>query len=125
LADNGGPTRTIALLAGSPAIDAGDITAAPFTDQRGFPRPAGSAPDIGAFEFGSMLPVMSITPPTAGVVNILVQGNSNQPCRLQASSNLFDWIPIATNQIGPDGTLVLHDSFSPSSSCRFYRVVMP
>ncbi len=45
LADNGGPTMTLALLAGSPAIDKGaaaidPITATPITtDQRGFPRP--------------------------------------------------------------------------------------
>lgn len=50
LADNGGPTLTMALLPGSPAIDAGDTAAAPPTDQRGFPRPVGSAADIGAYE---------------------------------------------------------------------------
>ena len=38
LADNGGPTLTMALLPGSPAIDAGDNSAAQPTDQRGFPR---------------------------------------------------------------------------------------
>jgi hypothetical protein len=48
LRNNGGPTRTHALLPGSPAIDAGntDLT----TDQRGQSRPAGPADDIGAFE---------------------------------------------------------------------------
>jgi FG-GAP-like repeat len=50
LSDNGGPTPTMALLPGSPAIDAGDDTACPSTDQRGVPRPAGAACDIGAFE---------------------------------------------------------------------------
>jgi CSLREA domain-containing protein len=45
LADNGGPTETHALLAGSPAIDAGPPDAPP-TDQRGAPR----NPDIGAYE---------------------------------------------------------------------------
>ena len=49
LADNGGPTQTQALLAGSPAINAGDDTAALAIDQRGFPRVGVS--DIGAFEF--------------------------------------------------------------------------
>jgi hypothetical protein len=37
LADNGGPTLTTALLPGSPAIDAGDTSLAPTTDQRGGP----------------------------------------------------------------------------------------
>jgi hypothetical protein len=50
LQDNGGPTQTMALLAGSPAIDAGDNTDAPATDQRGFPRIVGGTIDIGAFE---------------------------------------------------------------------------
>jgi hypothetical protein len=50
LQNNGGPTQTMALLAGSPAIDAGDNTGAPDTDQRGFARIVGGAIDIGAFE---------------------------------------------------------------------------
>jgi hypothetical protein len=53
LANNGGPTRTRALLFGSPAIDAGDTVACPATDQRGVARPdiPATACDIGAFEF--------------------------------------------------------------------------
>jgi hypothetical protein len=50
LADNGGPTMTMALLPGSPAIDAGVPVPGVTTDQRGVPRPQGQAPDIGAFE---------------------------------------------------------------------------
>jgi hypothetical protein len=52
LADNGGPTATHALTAGSPAIDAGSNTLSLAVDQRGsgYPREQGSAPDIGAFE---------------------------------------------------------------------------
>jgi CSLREA domain-containing protein len=56
LADNSGSTQTMALLPGSPAIDAGDdsICADAATvndlDQRGVVRPQGSHCDIGAFE---------------------------------------------------------------------------
>lgn len=65
LADNGGPTATHALTDGSPAIDAGDDCVldsscasnnAPIdidADQRGEPRPAGPAVDIGAFELAA------------------------------------------------------------------------
>ena len=52
LQDNGGPTFTMALLPGSPAIDAGDNTGAPMWDQRGpgFARIVNGTIDIGAFE---------------------------------------------------------------------------
>ena len=44
----GGPTPTMLPLRGSPAIDA--ATAGLSADQRGYSRPAGSGPDIGAVE---------------------------------------------------------------------------
>ncbi|MCB1767197.1 MAG: DUF642 domain-containing protein [Candidatus Competibacteraceae bacterium] len=55
LADNGGPTQTHALVAGSPALDAGNnglIPSGVTTDQRGdgFPRIVGGTVDIGAVE---------------------------------------------------------------------------
>ncbi len=49
LAANGGQTQTDALLPGSPAINAGDDSGCPATDQRGFVR-VGRC-DIGAYEF--------------------------------------------------------------------------
>ena len=49
LRDNGGPTKTIALQEGSPAIDKGNSFGFT-TDQRGVSRPQGGAADIGAFE---------------------------------------------------------------------------
>ena len=51
LGNYGGPTPTMALLPGSPAIDAIPAALAPSTDQRGYPRPYGTASDIGAFEW--------------------------------------------------------------------------
>lgn len=52
LQDNGGPTATLALLPGSPAVDAGDNAGAPDFDQRGsgFIRIVGGTIDIGAVE---------------------------------------------------------------------------
>jgi hypothetical protein len=52
LANNGGRTRTHALLIGSPAIDAGNNDGGFAWDQRGpgFPRVVGPRTDIGAFE---------------------------------------------------------------------------
>ena len=77
LSDNGGPTKTIALQPGSPAIDAipvadctdqssppGPIAA----DQRGFPRLDGQETvcDIGAYEFQEVQPSKIILTPVDG-----------------------------------------------------------
>jgi CSLREA domain-containing protein len=62
LQNNGGPTKTHALPAGSPAIDAGNIAGcvdgdgAPINaDQRGVPRPFGSGCDVGAYEVSDVI----------------------------------------------------------------------
>lgn len=65
LADNGGPTRTHALLPGSPAIDSAKFSPS-FNDQRGFYRggvnltgidgngDGVAAPDAGSYEVGAV-----------------------------------------------------------------------
>jgi hypothetical protein len=50
LQDNGGPTQTMALLPGSPAINAGDNANVLATDQRGLARSSNGRMDMGAFE---------------------------------------------------------------------------
>ncbi len=69
LANNGGPTQTMALLAGSPALAAGaifnDASRNPITtDQRGAPRVAGGV-DIGAYQS-----------PTVGSIDRLIPATS-------------------------------------------------
>ncbi len=61
LADNGGPTKTHALLEGSPAINKGNSFGAT-TDQRGVSRPQGAASDIGAFESESTVVEDTVKP---------------------------------------------------------------
>ena len=58
LGDYGGPTQTVGLLPGSPALDAGSDALAVdslgnslTTDQRGLPRIINGTIDIGAFEY--------------------------------------------------------------------------
>ena len=72
LADNGGPTRTHALLAGSPAIEtAVQACASTPVDQRYVARPQGSYCDIGAFEFTGF-----VTPPLAVDASGTINPNS-------------------------------------------------
>jgi predicted outer membrane repeat protein len=80
LANNGGPTQTMPLQDGSPAIDAipdgtngcgTDIT----QDQRGVSRPQGSACDIGAYEVE--VEVVDTTPPTVTDTSPLVPKKSD------------------------------------------------
>jgi predicted outer membrane repeat protein len=51
LANNGGPTQTIAFGVGSPLLNAGNPTTTLTTDQRGVPRVIGPHEDIGAYEY--------------------------------------------------------------------------
>ena len=73
LANNGGPTQTMALLPGSPAIDAGsnalavDANGNPLTTdlcRAGFPRILGHSVDIGAYEFTPIIQTISFGPLT-------------------------------------------------------------
>lgn len=59
---NGGSTPTHALLSTSPAIDGGNNSGCPSTDQRGVLRPQGARCDIGAYEFqGTISPTSTPT----------------------------------------------------------------
>ena len=66
LQDNGGPTNTLALASGSPAINAGSNSSCAAVDQRGVARPQGPSCDIGAFEF--QMPAISGKPTLSGTV---------------------------------------------------------
>ncbi|NTU80727.1 MAG: hypothetical protein HGA45_15350 [Chloroflexales bacterium] len=61
LADNGGPTRTMAITGESPAFNGGDPTGwgCAATDQRGVARPQAGVCDLGAFELIAALSVTS------------------------------------------------------------------
>ena len=91
LTDNAGPTKTHALLVGSPTIDAGN--SALLNDQRGQPRPVddqtvvnaagGNASDIGAYEAHSF-EVNSTADTDDGLCRALGTGNG---CTLREAIN--------------------------------------
>jgi hypothetical protein len=99
LDDYGGPTLTMALLAGSPAIDAIPAVLAPATDQRGRPRPFGAASDIGAFEWS---PLYSIAGTVSGLTSangvIVTAGSSSTTVGASGNYQLYN--------LGPGGYTV-------------------
>jgi predicted outer membrane repeat protein len=127
LASNGGPTLTIALSGGSPAIDAGSnalaidpATRQPLpTDQRGagFPRILGNSVDIGAFESRlpstpTPTPTPTPTTPLVTIANVSIQkikvGNKKTQIidvRFSAQVNAAsaDNLPVYTLTTVPQG----------------------
>ena len=87
LQDNSGPTETMALQTGSPAIDAGDDANCPATDQRGLPRPQGSHCDIGAYELRQTFADVSALYPYYEDIEILYANGYTGGC--SASPLLF------------------------------------
>lgn len=72
LANNGGPTKTMALAAGSSAIDGGNNATCSSIDQRSVARPIGPVCDIGAFEapLAAVAPAITNGPPPGGTVGV-------------------------------------------------------
>ena len=95
LQDNGGPTQTHALLAGSPAIDTGSSACPPpATDQRGVARPQGAACDIGAFELA-----LPNTAPVVAADQAVVTVDEGQTATNSGTVNDPDNDPVALSAL--------------------------
>ena len=120
LADNGGPTETMAVTAASPAYqhanptvcDAPEPGGAGGVDQRGVSRvnesPRDTGCDIGAFETGSLAPSVSGIDPNNGTflggTEVIISGTN-----LSATPVTVDFgtgQPATRVQMGANGTLV-------------------
>jgi uncharacterized repeat protein (TIGR01451 family) len=98
LTANGGETDTMALLAGSPALDGGTNAGCPPADQRGVTRPQGPNCDIGAFEQARVQPpgppALPPPPPGAGSADLRLQIKP-QPKRPQVGGKLAFLVTVA------------------------------
>ncbi len=126
LADNGGPTLTMAPLASSPAIDFGDANGAPHSDQRGLLRPYGDGVDIGAVEYGSLYPA----PSPANLLfthsgpNLLLNFAATPTItyHLQSSTNLTSWVDEETIGAFSSPSNITRTIIPQGNVKKFYRV---
>jgi CSLREA domain-containing protein len=126
LQDNGGDTLTMALLPGSPAIDAGNnaVCAAVLVnsvDQRGVWRPLGGSCDIGAYETHQVqfsTNALSVNE-NAGTAALTVTIASVSPITVTAGYTFSDGTAIAGDDYDAiSGTL----TFTPGVTSRAFYV---
>lgn len=149
LANNGGPTQTHALLAASPAINAGPTTGTiPATDQRGvgFARVQSGRADIGAYESAFAPPVLtapvitSAAPTPTGTVGTAYSftvvatgsapiafsigtGSLSPGLTLNATTGVISGTPTASGTF--TGTIVASNGTLPNASQAFSIVISP
>src|SRR5262249_40132080 len=117
LGDNGGPTPTVALLTGNPAIEGGNpdspvdglFPTCPTTDQRGVSRLGNNVCDIGAFEKRSPTTTALNCSPAA-----LIFGSGSSNCTATVTDLAGLTVPTGDITFKTDGD----GSFSPARSGR-------
>ncbi len=137
LQNNGGPTFTMALLADSPALDAGDDTllSSPFnlvTDQRGYARKSGAHVDIGAFE--SQIPatppyMVSLTNLGNGAFGFVFTSTPGASFTVLATTNLSlpssDWAVLGVAIEVSPGQFQFADTEATNNPRRYYQLRSP
>jgi|GEM_PF-796670 len=129
LGNNGGPTRTMALALTSPAI--GKAVASlnsPSTDQRGQPRPPGSAADLGAFEYplpdpaglAGALDSLDLT----NVTSVLIPGGFYPAVWFSQSTNTHDGVDAAQSGAIPNDkkSLLTADVTGPGTLTFWWKI---
>ena len=120
LSDNGGPTLTVPIFPGSPAVDAGNDDACLPTDQRHLARMGRC--DIGAFEFNGLEPTttLSIVRQTAQVLVSWTSAISDYSLQSTPDLTTLNWTPVINSPIVISNRFVVTDSVDGFS--RFYRL---
>ena len=124
LADNGGPTPTMALRPASPAINAADSASCPPTDQRGVVRPQLGECDIGAFELPDAFYILALQSAGHDSFHLSGLGIPNQGFRVEFSGSLSNWMDAASGFTGPDGLFSVEVDRGLQQQ-RFYRIAVP
>ncbi len=125
-ANNGGRTRTIALLSNSPAINQADEIYAPRRDQRGDFRTGQS--DIGAFEYNGSLVGSSFIERSDNIPAVDTEVVYGHTYRLERRDSLTSgsWLPIngVSDYVATDNfSFPFDDPSSPGLTRAFYHVL--
>lgn len=121
LADYGGLTLTMALRAGSPAIDAGKSAFCPARDQRDVLRPQNAACDIGAYEATFVSIRRGLLDGEWFIEHV---GVPYGRCALEISVNLKDWVQADTGAADGSGRILFTQPNVTTGSI-FFRIASP
>ena len=126
LGDYGGPTWCMALLASSPAKDSAGSAGIPNTDQRGYLRPFGAGPDMGAYEYGSVPLVQPVLNIGTTATNFQLSFTTTIPgsYRLQCSTNLITWADLSTNGPFSGATNISHAVSRLGPKACYFRLLV-
>jgi hypothetical protein len=122
LADNGGPTWTMALLPDSPALEAGTAVGIPGTDQRGVLRPQGVFVDIGAFEHEYNIPAIFSAAFQGQDFRIQCFGLPSRGYLILGSTNLLSWSEVKAVTSSDTGAFDYTDPGALNRETFFYRL---
>ena len=123
LLDNGGPTDTCAVPAGSVVINAGNNANAPLSDQRGYAR-TGTV-DIGAFEFSGVELRITNVARSGSDLLLTFQGAANRTYHLEQKTALSGaWTPAGVSDLTPgaNGAAQFTHPNALTSAEAFYRI---
>lgn len=119
LANNGGPTQTHALMAGSIAIDyvpaADGCRFGIATDQRGAGRPQGVACDIGAYEFIPPPPTITSVSPNGGPMTGGMRATITGGGFLPGATVTFGGVPATVLSVSGTAIVVTTPGHAPGS----------
>jgi hypothetical protein len=135
LGNYGGPTPTMPPLPGSPAMDGCTNGTTFTTDQRGYPRVLGRAPDIGAVEgvYNAAGPgkLKNVTKLANGSVSFSLTNYSDLSFTVLATTNvalpLNQWSNLGSALESPlgSGQYPFTDTQVTNYSRRFYTITLP
>jgi hypothetical protein len=123
LADNGGPTLTMAPRFDSPAIDFGATAGAPMIDQRGVARPFGNGVDIGAVEWSQRATPALVLTMNEPHLRLSFEAAADTSYDLQSSTNLTEWTTLETISASESSATTTRE-FEPAGEQRFFRLVV-